>query len=56
MPLDENEAWERMQAAILRYQADPTDENHAEVRRTSRAFREVFCGNVVPLDAGKAAA
>ncbi len=56
MPLDENEAWERMRAAILRYQADPTEKNLAEVRRTSRAFRDVFCGsNVIQLDAGKAA-
>jgi len=56
MPLDETEAWERMRAAILRYQADPTEESYAEVRRTQREFREAFCGNVVPLDPGKAAA
>jgi hypothetical protein len=56
MPLDENEAWERMRAAILRYQADPTPENHADVRRTSRVFEAVFCGESTDADAGKEAA
>jgi len=54
MRLDENEAWERMRDAILRYQADPTPENHAEVRRSSRAFRAVFCGD--SADEGRQAA
>lgn len=31
---DENEAWERMRAAILRCRAEPTDENFAAVRRS----------------------
>lgn len=36
MPQDENEAWERMRAAVLRCQADQTEKNLAEVRRRSR--------------------
>ena len=54
MPFDETEAWERMRAAILRYQADPTPENHAEMRRTSRVFKRLFCD--AAAEAGKAAA
>lgn len=38
MALDETEAWERMRAAILRCQADPSEQNHAEVRRLGRAM------------------
>lgn len=51
MPLDENEAWEQLRAAILRCQADPTPtEDHlAEVRRCSRAWQEA-CGVVFPPD------
>jgi len=45
MPLDENEAWERMRAAILRCQADPTEENLAEVRRSGRVLRAVMTGD-----------
>jgi hypothetical protein len=56
MPLDETEAWERMRTAILRYQADPSPENHAEMRRRSRAFKRLFCGNEADADGGKAAA
>jgi hypothetical protein len=44
-PLDENEAWERMRAAILRCRADPTEENHAEVRRRSRALTRAMEGD-----------
>jgi len=38
MPLDENEAWERLRAAILRCQSEPSDENLAEVRRSGRVM------------------
>jgi hypothetical protein len=38
MPLDETEAWEQMRTAILRYQADPTEKNLAEVRRRGRVL------------------
>jgi hypothetical protein len=46
MPLDENEAWERMRAAILRCQADPipTNEHLAEVRRHLRALTAAWEG------------
>ena len=33
---DETQAWERLRAAILRAQAEPTEENHAAVRRRSQ--------------------
>lgn len=34
----ETRAWERMRAAILRCQSDPTDKNRREVTRLSRAL------------------
>lgn len=42
MPLDENEAWQRMRAAILVCQADPTEHNRAEIRRWSRALHQAW--------------
>jgi hypothetical protein len=51
---DDYERWEMMRAAILRYQADPTPENYAEMRRRSRAFEAVFCGD--SADEGREAA
>lgn len=48
MPLDENEAWQRMQAAILRCQADPSEHNLAQVRRWSRALSQAW--GLVPAD------
>jgi hypothetical protein len=44
VPLNEDEAWERMRAAILRCQRDPTEANHAEVRRCSRALTAAMTG------------
>lgn len=44
MPRDETRAWERMRAAILRCQADPSEENLAEVRRRSRELTAAMEG------------